>query len=219
MERKNNNADVAGVVVEKTTYSHSCKGEKFYRTVIESARLSGTIDKIPMVFSEKLAKAEEIVPGINISVYGEFRSRNKTCRDGKHRLFLFLFAEEIDLENGGEYNKVFLDGFICKKPVFRETPGGRRVADILLAVNRPVNKSSYIPCICWGRNAVYASYMEPGDNLQIIGRIQSRKYIKKFEDGKSYERTAYEVSISDMKFVEEVNTSNEENSDIKEHET
>ena len=168
-------------------------------------RESGNIDTVPVMVSERMCNIEDIKVGKLYEVVGQFRSYNRH-EEQKNRLVLSVFVRELEFIDeeldGAKTNSIFLDGYICKLPVYRKTPLGREIADLLLAVNRPYGKSDYIPCICWGRNARYASAFEVGEHVQIIGRIQSRTYIKKLSDTLTEERTAYEVSVSKLECVE-----------------
>lgn len=206
---ENNSASLSGSIVSKPEFSHEVYGEGFYTFIVEVPRLSNTYDYIPILFSERLLPLEKIEVGKIVAVEGQFRSYNNYSSEGGHKLLLTVFARDIVvLDNPDEVkvtNSIFLNGFICKKPVYRTTPFGREIADILLAVNRAYNKSDYIPCIAWGRNARYASNFEIGDNIRIWGRIQSRVYQKKLADGTNEERTAYEVSISKMEHIRDNN--------------
>ena len=187
------------------TFSHQVFGEGFYTMELLVRRLSDSEDRIPVMVSERLLDITQDYTGQYIEIHGQFRSYNR--HEEKHnRLDHSVFAREVNfVEEQDEslpVNQIFLDGFICKPPVYRKTPLGREIADMLLAVNRPYSKSDYIPCICWGRNARYASAFEVGEHVQIIGRIQSRTYIKKLSDTLTEERTAYEVSVSKLECVE-----------------
>lgn len=203
----NNNAYISGVIAEEFCYSHEVFGEKFYTSVVDVRRNSGVIDKVPIMVSERLADVGSLLigdgdvtdkwVGERVYIYGQFRSFNKYDGERTH-LILSLFAREFYVVDDAEYddNSIELDGFICKEPVYRKTPLGREICDILLAVKRPYGKSDYIPCICWGRNARFASVLEVGTRLRVQGRIQSREYTKKLSDTESETRTAYEVSLS-----------------------
>lgn len=199
---ENNCASLSGKVLSKPEFSHEVYGEGFYNIIVEVPRLSDTYDYIPVMFSERLIPPEKIKIGEIIIVEGQFRSYNNYNSESGHKLLLTVFARDIVIADSSEEvkvpNSIYLNGFICKKPVYRTTPFGREIADILLAVNRAYNKSDYIPCIAWGRNARFASHFEIGDNIKIWGRIQSRNYQKKLADGTVEDRTAYEVSISKM---------------------
>lgn len=212
MQKTNNSAYISGVIAEKFCYSHQIYGEKFYTSTVDVERKSGVIDSVPIMVSERLADVGSLLigdgdvtdkwVGERVYIYGQFRSFNK--HDGnRNHLILHLFAREFFIDNT-EYddNSIELDGFICKEPIYRKTPYGREICDILLAVNRPYRKSDYIPCICWGRNARFASGLEVGTRLKVQGRIQSREYFKEISEGYSERRTAYEVSISQMEVVE-----------------
>ena len=213
MRETNNSVYISGVIAEEFCYSHDVYGEKFYTSIVDVERKSGVIDKVPIMVSERLADVGSLLigdgdvtdkwVGERVYIYGQFRSFNK--HDGnRNHLILHLFAREffcID-DIGHDDNSIELDGFICKEPIYRKTPYGREICDILLAVNRPYGKSDYIPCICWGRNARFASGLEVGTRLKVQGRIQSREYFKEISEGYSERRTAYEVSISQMEVVE-----------------
>ena len=183
---------------------------------MEVVRLSSTTDIIPITVSERLLTDIDLSIGKKLSVEGQFRSYNN-YENEKNRLILTVFAKEItevedDEEEKNEItNEVVLIGYVCKKPIYRQTPFGREIADVLLAVNRAYNKSDYIPSIAWGRNARFCQNIEVGTEVKITGRIQSRTYEKKFEDGTSETRVAYEVSIASMEIVNK-----EESEDVQE---
>ncbi|MCH1953647.1 single-stranded DNA-binding protein [Enterocloster sp. OA13] len=201
---ENNKVSVIGEVVTGSTFSHEVCGEGFYMMDIAVKRLSGQADILPLMVSERLLDVHQDYSGSTIEALGQFRSYNH--HEGvKNRLVLSIFAREVRfMEEFTDYtktNQISLDGYICKPPVYRKTPLGREIADILLAVNRPYGKSDYIPCISWGRNAHYASGLEVGDRVRIWGRIQSREYMKQLNGTESEKRIAYEVSISRMEEV------------------
>lgn len=212
---ENNNLVLAGKVVSEKNYSHEIYGEKFYVFSLEVVRLSQATDIIPITISERLLTDVDISIGREIKVEGQFRSYN-SYENERNRLILTVFAKEIsEVEHSEEEkeeitNTVELVGYICKKPIYRQTPFGREIADILLAVNRAYNKSDYIPCIAWGRNARFCQNMEVGAEVKITGRVQSRNYEKKYEDGTVETRVAYEVSIASMEIASEENEENEE---------
>lgn len=203
METKidNNYVEVCGEVVSDFTFSHEVFGEGFYILDILVKRLSDSYDVIPLMISERLIDVNKDYRGVCVYVKGQFRSYNRH-EEGKNRLILYVFVKELEFVNGESEklntNQIFLDGHICKAPVYRKTPLGREIADILLAVNRPYGKSDYIPCICWGRNARWASCIEVGNRIAICGRIQSREYQKKISETEIENRTAYEVSVFKM---------------------
>ena len=155
--------------------------------------------------SERLLDVSQDYEGEYIEVSGQFRSYNRH-EEKKNRLVLSVFAREISFveqeDNSVKTNQIFLDGYICKPPVYRKTPLGREIADLLIAVNRPYGKSDYIPCICWGRNARYASAFQVGGHVLVWGRIQSREYVKKIAENETEKRTAYEVSVSKLEYVD-----------------
>lgn len=204
---ENNQVTISGEIVSGFTFSHDAFGEGFYLFDLMVNRLSDTADIIPIMVSERLVDVKKDYTGMHAVVSGQFRSYNRH-EESRNRLVLSVFAREIEIveEPAGDVrpNYIFLDGFVCKPPIYRKTPLGREIADLLLAVNRPYGKSDYIPCICWGRNARFADSFEIGEHIQIWGRIQSRKYQKRIEEGVFEERTAYEVSVSKVELVEEV---------------
>ena len=203
---ENNQVTIMGEIVSTFEFSHEVFGEGFYMVDVSVRRLSNSVDTIPVMISERLIDVECDYRGEFLMVSGQFRSYNRHDEQ-KNRLVLSVFAREVSFIeeelDGAKTNSIFLDGYICKLPVYRKTPLGREIADLLLAVNRPYGKSDYIPCICWGRNARFASAFEVGEHVQIFGRIQSRTYIKKLTETETEERTAYEVSVSKLECIEE----------------
>ena len=203
--RENNKVQVTGKIISGFTYSHEVFGEKFYTVDLASPRLSGTEDIIPLMVSERLMDVRQNCSGCTVEVTGKFQSYNRQ-EEAKRRLILFLFVKEIrdtELVGGDQSNQIFLEGYICKEPVYRKTPLNREIADLLLAVNRSYGRSDYIPCIAWGRNARYAAGFQVGTRIRIWGRIQSREYTKKLSETESEVRTAYEVSVSRLEVVDE----------------
>ena len=195
-EKQNNKVYILGTVLTKAIFSHEVYGEGFYEMTVGVKRLSGQSDAIPITISERLIEANKLEIGSKLCAIGQFRSYNKIV-DGKSRLMLTVFIRELcDEEYPQNPNNITLFGYICKPPVYRTTPFEREIADLLIAVNRAYNKSDYIPCIAWGRNARYAQSFEVGDKVLISGRIQSREYQKALEDGSFESRVAYEVSIN-----------------------
>lgn len=202
----NNQVSVAGEIVSEFVFSHEVFGEGFYSLYIQVGRLSESYDVIPLMVSERLMDVKKDYRGKYIEVLGQFRSYNRH-ESSRNRLVLSVFAREISLceeeQNCIKPNHIYLDGYICKNPVYRKTPLGREIADLLVAVNRPYGKSDYIPCICWGRNARYASGFEVGERCLVWGRIQSREYMKKISEEDLEKRVAYEVSVSKLELPEE----------------
>ena len=202
----NNQAVVAGEIISDFTFSHEIYGEGFYMVDLLVNRLSDATDVIPLMVSDRLIDVHENHMGEHIEAKGQFRSYNKH-EETKNRLILSLFVRELNvLEDGEEMqhpNQIYLDGYICKPPIYRMTPLGREIADVLLAVNRAYGKSDYIPCICWGRNARYANHFHVGTRCEIFGRIQSREYMKKLSEEQAEKRIAYEVSVSKLELLEE----------------
>ena len=202
---ENNQVSIMGKINTGFTFSHQVFGEGFYTMELLVRRLSDSEDRIPVMVSERLIDITQDYTGEYIEIHGQFRSYNRH-EEKRNRLVLSVFAREVrfveDEDENIPVNQIFMDGFICKPPVYRKTPLGREIADILLAVNRPYGKSDYIPCICWGRNARYASGFEVGEHVQLLGRIQSRNYVKKLSEAETETRTAYEVSVSKLECVE-----------------
>ena len=196
---KNNKVFISGEIVTEAEFSHEVYGEGFYEMNVLVKRLSGQGDILPVTVSERLIADRALKPGVNINAFGQFRSYNKLV-DGKSKLMLTVFVREllsaVPVKNP---NSIVLSGYICKPPVYRTTPFNREIADILIAVNRSYNKSDYIPCIAWGRNA------------RVAGRIQSREYQKRISEDDIRIMTAYEVSISKLAANE-----NAENFDVEE---
>ena len=203
---ENNQVTIMGEIASPFLFSHEVYGEGFYMVDVNVKRLSNSEDNIPLMISERLIDVSQDYTGEFIMVSGQFRSYNRHDEQ-KNRLVLSVFVREVSFIeeelDGAKTNNIFLDGYICKLPVYRKTPLGREIADLLLAVNRPYGKSDYIPCICWGRNARFASGFEVGEHVQIIGRIQSREYIKKLSETETEKRVAYEVSVSKLECLED----------------
>lgn len=191
-----NIATVSGYVLSEAQFSHEVYGEGFYSFFVDVPRLSEASDKIPVTISERLLAPDRLEVGTHITIMGQFRSYNNYSDTGS-KLLLTLFAREIIFtdEEPKTPNEIVLTGFICKPPVYRHTPFGREIADILLAVNRSYNKSDYIPCIAWGRNARFCQGLEVGSKIRLTGRIQSREYKKRISDEEFVTKTAYEVSV------------------------
>lgn len=194
-----------GQVASEFEFSHEVFGEGFYIVEVLVKRLSNSCDRIPLMVSERLIDVTQDYTGEYIMASGQFRSYNRH-EEQKNRLVLSVFVREISFmeeePDGSKTNSILLDGYICKEPIYRKTPLGREIADLLLAVNRPYGKSDYIPCICWGRNARYASGFEVGEHVQVLGRIQSREYVKKLSETETEKRVAYEVSVSKLECME-----------------
>lgn len=218
---ENNYLTLVGKVTGEKRFSHEIYGERFYIFDLSIPRLSGNSDIIPITVSERLISDEMLQEGKKLLVKGQFRSYN-SYENEKNKLILTVFAKditEVEEENDEENefvkkdtvtNEVVLIGYICKKPIYRQTPFGREIADLLLAVNRAYNKSDYIPSIAWGRNARFCQNLEVGTRVKVVGRVQSRTYEKKFEDGTSETRVAYEVSIGSLEVLEEKDEGKEE---------
>jgi len=221
----NNHLVLVGKVTSEKRFSHETYGEKFYIFDMEVARLSDTTDIIPVTASERILSDELLTIGNKLVIRGQFRSYNSYVNE-KSKLVLTVFAKDIltetelseeELEETKRTsNEVTLVGYICKPPIYRQTPFGREIADVLLAVNRAYNKSDYIPTIAWGRNARFCQNLPIGTEVKIVGRVQSRNYEKKYEDGTVEARVAYEVSIASLQVVNEDNNENTEKAEIEE---
>ena len=223
---ENNYLTLVGKVTGEKKFSHEIYGERFYIFNLEIPRLSGNEDIIPITVSERLIGENTLSERNKLLVKGQFRSYN-SYENGKNRLILTVFAKDVlevkDEEEENEMakkdeitNEVVLIGFICKKPIYRQTPFGREISDLLLAVNRAYNKSDYIPCIAWGRNARFCQNLEIGAQVKVVGRVQSRTYEKKHEDGSVETRVAYEVSIGSLEVIEENDNEKEAEEEAKE---
>lgn len=204
-ETENNYAFISGTVESELTLSHEIYEEKFYNFKVKSQRLSDSFDIVNVTVSERLLNDNlNLSYGAKLDIWGQFRSYNNFSDVG-NKLLLTLFAKDISEASfdSTDKNEIYLDGFICKPPVYRITPFGREITDILLAVNRIHNKSDYIPCIAWGRNAKFASNLNVGDRIKITGRIQSRDYQKKLDDETEITKTAFEVSVGKLELVKD----------------
>ncbi len=194
---KTNTATIAGFIEDEAVFSHSVYGEGFYTFHVSVPRLSEAKDLVPVTVSERLCDPALLVPGERVEILGQFRSYNNYSDEG-NRLMLTLFARELRFPEGESEvppNEIVLVGFICKPPVYRHTPFGREIADMLIAVNRSYNKSDYIPCIAWGRNARFSRTLAVGDKVRLSGRIQSREYRKRLSEEEYTTKTAYEISV------------------------
>ena len=221
---ENNHLVLVGKVTSDKRFSHEIYGEKFYIFDLAVPRLSGNADIIPITVSERLLSINDLKIDSKITVEGQFRSYN-SYENEKNRLVLTVFAKDIKFEEDQEAeievskdvisNEVTLNGYICKKPIYRQTPFGREISDLLLAVNRAYNKSDYIPCIAWGRNARFCENIPVGTEVKIVGRVQSRTYEKKYEDGRVETKVAYEVSVSSLEVVNQEDDSNEKEETVE----
>ena len=202
---ENNQVSMMGEIVSEFQFSHEVFGEGFYMVELAVNRLSNYSDYIPLMISERLIDTEQDYTGQLIRVSGQFRSYNRH-EEKKNRLVLSVFVRELEfldeIDENEKTNQIFLDGYICKEPIYRKTPLGREIADVLLAVNRSYGKSDYIPCICWGRNARFASGFTVGSHIQIVGRVQSREYVKRIDEENVEHRVAYEVFVSKVDLLE-----------------
>ena len=199
MEHTGNHITLCGTLRALPEYSHSNHERRFFRFELEVERLSGTADVLPVMAAEDVLMEADLFAGGRFLVEGQIRSFNSRAESGR-RLIISVFAESVTTTEQPPQNDAVLTGTICKPPIYRRTPLGREIADLLIAVNRPYGKSDYIPCICWGRNARFASGFEVGGHAQIWGRIQSREYVKKLSETESERRIAYEVSVSKLEY-------------------
>lgn len=221
---ENNYLTLVGKVTGEKEFSHEIYGERFYTFKLGIPRLSGNQDIIPITISERLIGEDTLQEGKKLLVKGQFRSYN-SYENERNRLILTVFAKDVieveEDENQEEEeneivkkdtitNEVVLVGYLCKKPIYRQTPFGREISDILLAVNRAYNKSDYIPCISWGRTARFCQNLEVGSQVKVVGRVQSRMYEKKYEDGTVQNRIAYEVSVGSLEVIKEKEIEKEE---------
>ena len=201
---ENNIVDLTGRISKTPIFNHEIFGEGFYLFYLDIERLSGNVDCIPVLFSERLIEPAEIFVGKWFSIRGQFRSYNVTVNNGGHRLKLLVFAKEVISHESDQsfQNEIILNGFVCKAPTYRTTPFGREITDLLFAVNRAYNKSDYLPCVVWGRDAKFCGELPVGAHAMICGRIQSRQYDKKFKDGTVKRNVAFEVSVNTIEVVE-----------------
>lgn len=212
---ENNNIKIGGMVVSEPEFSHELYEEKFYRFYIETKRLSNYTDKLPVIVSERLVQIDALKNGDLLEIVGQFRSYNQLI-DNRSKLVLSIFAKEVekvDNEDILTLNEATFIGYICKNPIYRKTPLGREIADVLIAVNRSYKKSDYIPCILWGRNAKFCETLSVGSMVKLTGRIQSRNYEKKLEDGTVIPKVAYEVSISKFSIAKTESEAHDTNAD------
>ena len=211
----NNKIYLEGKVVSELEFSHEMFGEGFYSFNIEVMSISDSVDLLNITISERLINGFDLSIGKEVIIEGQLRSYNKFM-NGANKLILTVFARNIEpcIEKSKNPNEIYLDGFICKEPVYRTTPFGREIADVLLAVNRAYNKSDYIPTIAWGRNSRFCQSLSVGDNIRVWGRLQSREYQKKISDTEVIKKIAYEVSISKMERVEKSTESSNSGEEI-----
>ena len=198
MEQITNQITLRGSLLSLPRLSHENHGKKFYRFTLEVPRLSGTSDLLPIVAAEPLVSCLDPNGGSMIRVQGQVRSHNVRS-DGIRHLLIFVFATSVTVEDGEPLNDVILEGPLCREPVYRRTPLGREICDIMLAVPRAFKRADYLPCILWGRTALEGSQCHTRDIVRINGRLQSRNYTKLTEDGPQ-ERTAYEISALTAQF-------------------
>ena len=206
---ENNKIELCGVIASVPELNHKTYGENFYSFRLSCSRKSTEKDVLPIIVSDRLVEIKDLQVGKKISVKGQVRTFNKHISDDKHKLLIMVFARDVreveeESESAPEFNNnVKLSGYICKSPVYRVTPKGREIADVLIAVNRAYGKADYIPCITWGRNARYTGNLDVGTRIDVEGRLQSREYTKKLDDGTEEIRIAYEISVSRIEESEE----------------
>ena len=205
MINENNVVNILGEIEEIPSFSHELFGEKFFQAMASVKRASGIYDLIPVIFSDRLCNPNELLVGSIVSITGRFSSHNRREETGKNHMELFVFCNDISIEDvlliNDDCNRVKIHGFLCKEPIYRVTPLGREICDIYIAVNGKYGKTDYIPSICWGRNAKYASYLPNGTELELDGRIQSRIYKKKLSETESVDRMAFEFSVQKINEV------------------
>lgn len=205
-EKQNNKVFVSGIIASERTFSHEVYGEGFYEMKVAVKRLSGQEDILPVTISERLISKEKLEIGSPLSAVGQFRSYNKLV-GVKSKLMLTVFVRDlVPADYCANPNSIVLRGFICKQPTYRTTPFNREICDMLVAVNRAYNKSDYIPCIAWGRNARFVKNLAVGEQVALSGRVQSREYQKKLTDTDVLTMTAYEVSVSKLSAYDNVET-------------
>ena len=201
MEHTNNQITLRGTLAALPEFSHENHGRRFYRFYLEVPRLSGAVDILPVVAEERILNEMDLSGGEMLTVTGQVRTHNSRS-DGVRRLLIFVYAVSITAEDGEPINDVQLDGLICKEPVYRRTPLGREICDVMLAVPRGFHRADYLPCILWGRTAQQIAQLDVRDGVRIVGRLQSRVYTKVTEEGPQ-ERTAYEISALTAEVNEE----------------
>lgn len=202
MEQIINHIELCGTMETAPAYSHENHGRRFYRFLLAVERLSGTVDRLPVLASEELLEQTEICWGETLCLTGQVRSFNRRTETGR-RLVISVYAETMELCSEPPDNRVQLTGALCKEPVFRRTPLGREICDGMLAVNRPYHRTDYLPCIFWGRTARRIAALDVGSRIFLDGRLQSREYTKLLEDGTVEQRTAYEISAITAEPVED----------------
>ena len=196
-----NRIELRGAMAELPRFSHESRGERFWIFPLEVSRLSGAVDRINVIVRESQLAQLEITAASKLYVSGEVRSFNNKSGEGS-RLVITVFARELRFEDGDDMNAVHLYGTLCKQPNLRTTPMGREICDLMLAINRRYGRSDYLPCIAWGLKAKEAALWPVGTVCVLDGRLQSRKYIKNL-DGLSVEKTAFEISVTQLRLDDE----------------
>lgn len=201
MEQIVNQITVRGSLVELPEFSHENHGKRFFRFYLDIPRLSGNSDCLPVIIEEGLLNTVDLSGGSMLCITGQIRSHNTRTGGGRH-LLIFIFASSISAEDGEPCNDVIIEGPLCKEPIYRRTPLGREICDAMLAVKRSFRRADYLPCIFWGRTAEEIAFCHTGDRIRIVGRLQSRTYIKRTEEGQT-ERVAYEISALSAQILEQ----------------
>ena len=192
MEQWENNITLRGDLVDLPVFSHMNHGKKFYRFLLEVERLSGAVDTLPVIAELEVLEQLDLTAGSRLRVEGQVRSHNQSDDTGRH-LLIFVFASSLTAEEGPGINTLRVTGTICREPVYRRTPLGREICDVMLAVPRAFRRADYLPCILWGRTARQIAACHTRDRIELNGRLQSRVYTKYLDDV-PVERTAYEIS-------------------------
>ena len=201
MENTANRIDLRGDLVALPVLSHENHGQRFYRFFLDVARLSGTADRLPIIAAQSVLEEMDLSAGSRITVTGQVRSYHVRT-EARRKLLLFVYAQSLQTSDAAPLNDVFLSGTICKPPIYRRTPLGREICDVMLAVPRQYQRTDYIPCILWGRTAQCAAGLPVGAQIALAGRLQSRGYVKVLPEG-TEERTAYELSAMELEILDE----------------
>ncbi len=202
MEHTVNQITLRGTLQSLPTYSHENHGRRFFRFLLDVPRLSGAVDTLPIIAQEQVVNTIDLSGGEMLTVTGQIRSHNNRV-DGVRHLLIFVFATDIIAEDGEPVNEVLVEGPLCKEPTYRQTPLGRDICDVMLAVPRAFRRADYLPCILWGRTAQEVSSCHTRDCIRINGRLQSRGYTKMTDNGPQ-QRTAYEISALTAEILDEV---------------
>lgn len=183
-----------GTVSEAAVLSHESHGQMYYQLVVSTTRLSGAEDSLRVLAPEAALRVYHPGAGERVEIEGALRSFNNKSGQGS-RLVLSALAKSLQPTEEPSVNHVELSGTLCKAPIYRRTPLGREICDLIVAVPRPYGRADYLPIIAWGVCARMCSALPVGDPVFVEGRFQSRKYIKLIGDS-SVEKTAYEISAT-----------------------